>query len=137
MIEVKIPADIQEYKSKLIFGLSVRQVIAIAGALVVCVPVGVLGRGHIPTDLLMWIVMLLVVPFAGWGFFKFKGMVFEEFMKAFLSMNFLPQKRVYEDTDMNLYERLIEERMEEIIVQQRIDAGEYETDIPIEWSEHT
>ncbi len=135
MIEVKIPAEIQEYKSKLIFGLSVRQVIAIAGALLVGVTVGLLGRGHIPSDILIWIVMLLVVPFAGWGFFTFKGMKFEEFIKAFIAMNFLPQQRAYEDTDMNLYERLLEETLENRIIQQRVDAGEYETDSPTEWRE--
>ena len=52
MIEVKIPAEIQEYKSKLIAGLSVRQVIAIGGALAVCVPVGVFGYGRISGDIL-------------------------------------------------------------------------------------
>ena len=68
MIEVKIPAEIQEYKSKLIAGLSTRQVISIAGALAVTVPLGVFGRHYIPADILPWLVILSVVPFAGFGF---------------------------------------------------------------------
>ena len=91
MIEVKIPAEIQEYKSKLIAGLSTRQVISIAGALAVTVPLGVIGRQYIPEDVLPWLIILAVVPFAGFGFLKFKDMQFEDFMKAFLSMTFLPQ----------------------------------------------
>ena len=126
MIEKKLPAEISEYKSKLVFGLSTRQVIAIAGALLVCVPVGLFGRKYLSTDILMWIEMILVVPFAGWGFLKFHDMRFEDFMKAYLSMTFLPQKRVYEDIDYNLFHQLHEEILEEEIIRQRIESGEYE-----------
>ena len=89
MIEVKIPAEIQEYKSKLIAGLSTRQVISIAGALAVTVPLGVFGRHYIPADILPWLVILSVVPFAGFGFLKVKDMLFEDFMRAWLNMTFL------------------------------------------------
>ncbi len=128
MIEVKIPVEIQEYKSKLVAGLSTRQVIAIAGALAVGVPLGVLGYGHIPADSLLWIIIIAVFPFAGWGFFKFKGIPFEEFMKVFLSMKFLPQKRVYEDTEVNIFCSLNREIMEQDILNQRIENGEIEID---------
>ena len=126
MIEVKIPAEIQEYKSKLIFGLSTRQIIAIIGALAVGVPLGVLGYGRISGDILPWLVIISVFPFAGWGFMTFKDMRFEVFMKAFLSLNFLPQRRVYEDVDMNIFCSLHDEIMEEDIVNQRIANGDYE-----------
>lgn len=126
MIEVKIPAEIQEYKSKLIFGLSTRQIIAIMGALIVGVPLGVLGYGHISRDILPWLVIISVFPFAGWGFMTFKGMRFEEFMKVFFSMNFLPQRRVYEDTDVNLFISLNEEIIENEIRHQRFENGEFE-----------
>lgn len=128
MIEVKIPAEIQEYKSKLIFGLSTRQIIAIAGALGIGVPLGVLGYGRIPNNILPWLVIISVFPFAGWGFMTFKGMRFEEFMKVFLSMNFLPQRRVYEDTEVNIFNSLNEEIIEQDIIQQRIENGEFEID---------
>lgn len=128
MIEVKIPAEIQEYKSKLIAGFSTRQVIAIAGSLLVGVPTAVLGYGHISPDILLWIVIAIVVPFAGFGFFTFKGMRFEEFVKVFFMINFFPQRRVYEDTDVNLFSALNEELQSLDIIQQRIDSGEYETE---------
>ncbi len=126
MIEVKIPAEIQAYKSKLVAGLSVRQILSIAGALAVGVPLGVFGRGHISDDILPWMVILSVAPFAGWGFMTFKDMRFEEFMRVFLMFNFLPQKRIYEDTDVNLFYTLHEEIVALDVMQQRIDNGEIE-----------
>lgn len=128
MIEVKIPKEIQEYKSKLIFGMTTRQIIAIAGMFAIGVPLGVLGYGHISNDTLTWLVMLVVVPFAGWGWFTFKDMKFEVFMKSFLSLNFLPQRRVYEDSDMNIFLSLRDEIIENDIVNQRIENGEYDED---------
>ena len=126
MIEVKIPADIQEYKSKLIAGLSVRQIIAIGGALVTAVPVGVFGYGKISPDILLWLIILLVVPFAGFGFVNCKGMPFEQFVQVLWRFYFEPQKRVYEDTDVNLFEKINAELTALDILQQRMDAGEYE-----------
>lgn len=126
MIEVKIPADIQEYKSKLIAGLSVRQVIAIGGALVTTVPVGVYFHDKISPDYLLWIIMFMVVPFVGYGFVRFKGMPFEQFIVVLWRFYFEPQRRVYEDTDANLFEELNAELTALDILQQRMDAGEYE-----------
>ncbi len=126
MIEVKIPADIQEYKSKLIAGLSVRQVIAIGGALVTTVPVGVYFHDKISPDYLLWIIILMVVPFVGYGFVRFKGMPFEQFIVVLWRFYFEPQRRVYEDTDANLFAQLNTELTALDILQQRMDAGEYE-----------
>ncbi len=133
MIEVKIPSDIQAYKSKLIAGLSVRQVIAIAGALVTAVPIGVFGRDKIPADYLLWIIILAVTPFAGYGFLNFQGMPFEQFVVVMFNHYLMPQKRVYEDTDANLFSELSGELTALDILQQRIDAGEYEETGEQEW----
>lgn len=133
MIEVKIPSDIQAYKSKLIAGLSVRQIIAIGGALVTAVPIGVFGYGKIEPDWLLWIIILAVVPFAGYGFLNFQGMPFEHFVVVMFNHYFMPQKRVYEDTDVNLFSELNSELTALDILQQRIDAGEYEDTGEQEW----
>ena len=126
MVKVPIPAEIRAYKSKLILGLSVRQIIAIAGALVIGVPLGVYGRGHISDDILIWLVMFTVVPFAAWGFFTFHDMRFEQLVKVMLNFWLRPQKRVYEDTETNLFCRIHEEIIEEAVIAQRIESGEYE-----------
>lgn len=128
MLQVKLPAEIQEYKSKLIFGLSVRQIASIGAALMICVPVGVLGHGHISDDILPWIIMLLAAPCIACGFFTIQGMNFEDYMKCILEYTFLPQKRVYEDTETNIFISIHDEMIENDVVQQRIASGDYESD---------
>ena len=56
----------------------------------------------------------------------YRMMRFEELMKALLSMVFLPQIRVYEDTDINIFNSIHEEILEEDILKQRIENGEIE-----------
>ncbi len=126
MIEVKIPSEIRAYKSKLIAGLSVRQVISLSLAILVGVPLSVFGRRFISADILMWLIIFLSAPILAWGFLTFQDMNFEDYMKAFLSMTFLPQKRTYENTEYNLFVTLRNACLEEKIIAQRITAGEYE-----------
>ncbi len=126
MIEVKIPAEIKDYKSKLVANLSVRQIISLAAALVVGVPIGVLGAGKIPDDILPWIIIIVVAPILGYGWITFLDMKFEELVKALLSFSFLPQKRVYEDTDVNLFHEIHTEQVARDVLEQRIEYGEFE-----------
>ena len=125
MLSMKIPAEIQEYKSKLIFGLSVRQFFSLAGAVLVGVPIGVIGHGRISADILPWFVIVAVMPFFAFGFLTFKGMRFEELVKALCNMWFRPQIRVYEDAD-GIFQQIQEELIVEEIVRQRIANGDYE-----------
>lgn len=128
MLEVKIPLEIQDYKSKLIAGLSVRQLISIGGAFISALPVGILGYGRISSDILPWFIIVMTAPWVLFGFFTFQGMKFEDYIRSWLAFNFLPQKRVYEDTDDSLLQNIHEELLEESVLQQRIDNGEYEID---------
>jgi len=125
MIEVKIPAEIQAYKSKFIFGLSIRQFVAVAGAIIVGGGIGVLGKGRISEDLLMWLIMLSVAPFAGYGFLKVQDMKFEEYVKHWILFNFFPQKRAYENADIDPLTSISEEIVAEKIRKERIEKGEY------------
>ena len=125
MLSMKITAEIQEYKSKLIFGLSARQFFSIAGAILVGVPIGIFGRGRISADVLPWIVIVAVMPFFAFGFFTFHGMRFEELVRALCNMWFNPQDRVYEDAD-GIFQQILEKLIEEEIVRQRIENGDYE-----------
>lgn len=124
MLSMKIPAEIQDYKSKLIFGLSTRQFFSIAGAILVGLPIGIFGHGRISADVLPWFVIIAVMPFFSFGFFTFHGMRFEELVRALCNMWFNPQERVYEDAD-GVFEELHTELIEEEIVRQRLNNGEY------------
>ena len=128
MLEVKIPAEIRAYKGKLVLGLTTRQVISIVGSLAVGIPLGVFGGDIFPADIHMWAVMLAVSPIIAWGFAKYKGMRFEEFMKVLFNFNFLPQKRVYEDTEVNYFSHIKAVLTAREIQRQRINSGEIDED---------
>lgn len=126
MVEVKMPSEIRAYKSKLIMGLSTRQFISLAATVVTIVPLGIFGHKHLGDEITFWLVILLGSPIVAFGFFTFRDMKFEDFAKAFISMYFLPQRRVYEDTEENIYCSFSEEIIASDILQQRIDNGEYD-----------
>ena len=126
MVEVKMPSEIRAYKSKLIMGLSTRQFISLAATVVTIVPLGYYGRKILGDEITFWLVILLGSPIVAFGFFTFRDMKFEDFAKAFISMYFLPQRRVYEDTEENIYCSFSEEIIASDILQQRIDNGEYD-----------
>ena len=125
MIEKKIPAEVRAYKSKLVAGLSVRQVISLGAAILIGVPLGVFGYKFLSSDIVMWAVIVISAPILAWGFLTFQDMPFEEYMKWFVRFTFLPQKRVYENTQDNLFIQLRNECLEEEIIRQRIENGEY------------
>jgi hypothetical protein len=102
MIRVKMPAEIKEYKEKLVFGLTVRQAASIGGALLAGVPIGVFGGRVMPADMVGWCVILAVAPIVAWGFATYSGMRFEVFARVFINYFATPQRRVYEDADENL-----------------------------------
>ena len=89
-------------------------------------PIGAFCYGKISPDILLWVIILVVVPFAGYGFMNFKGMPFEQFVKVLWSFYLLPQIRVHEDTEVNLFETLNSSAVDLEILQQRLDAGEFE-----------
>jgi hypothetical protein len=128
MLEVKIPSEIRDYKGKLVLGLTVRQLVSIGGSLAVGVPLGVFGGRVIPQDILMWAVIFSVAPIIAWGFAKFKGMRFEEAVKVLFKFNFLPQKRVYEDTEVNYFAHVKSTLTEREIMRQRVYTGEIDED---------
>ena len=128
MLEVKIPKEIKDYKSKLVYGLTVRQVVAIICALLVGVPLGVFGARYIPQDYLLWLVILSVTPIILWGFITYKGMRFEEYAKVLYKFFMFPQKRVYEDVNVNYFCFVHEILSARNIRQQRIAEGEIDED---------
>ena len=95
MIVVRIPEEIRKYKEKLMFGLTVRQLLAVALALVICVPLYFFGRGRISEELLSWVVIIVAFALASIGFFSFHGMPMEKFALAFLRFYVYPCKRKY------------------------------------------
>jgi uncharacterized membrane protein len=72
--------------------------------------------------------MLFVAPIVAWGFAKYKGMRFEEFAVVLFRFFFLPQRRVYEDTEVNYFSHVKTVLNARDIYKQRIDSGEIDDD---------
>lgn len=134
MLEIKLPSDINAYKSKLIFGFSVRQVVSLGTAIITCVPIAINGKKYMSEDVLSWVVIGIALPILAFGFVTWKDMRFEDFCKALWNHNMNPQKRIYEDTDCNIFHKINEEINEISIVEQKVNNGSLET-IRKEWSE--
>lgn len=112
MIEIKVPKEITEYKSKFMFGLTVRQFISLAAALGICVPLYIFGKDFMPEDLVSWLIMLIGAPVLAFGFFRFHGMTFEQFLLLIFRQKFVePQRRKYIELPVFWYcrEEIIEE----------------------------
>ena len=105
MLEIAIPADVQSYKSKLVAGFSVRQLLSIIGAIALAVPIAFIGKNFLSEDAIIWTIIIVTAPIFAVGFFKTQDMHFEEFAKHWLSAFFLPQTRYYANAEIDeLYE---------------------------------
>lgn len=98
LIEIKMPKEITEYKEKFLFGLTVRQCVSAAAALAICVPLFIFGKDYLGEDMVGWLVILIAVPIFAFGFFKYEGMPFEQFLLLLYRQKWAePQKRKYEE----------------------------------------
>lgn len=104
MIEIKIPKEIRDYKEKFLFGLTVRQFFSVAAALAICVPLYIFGKEPLGADLMGWLIILIASPIFAFGFFKFNGMPFEQFVLILYRQKWAePQKRKYEELPVFWY----------------------------------
>ncbi len=96
MIAVRIPEEIRKYKEKILLGLNIRQLLASALAICVCVPIYLYGRKYIGDEAASWLIMFIAIPLGAIGFFKYNGMPMERFMISLFKFEFLfPMKRKY------------------------------------------
>jgi len=82
MISVDVPKEIREYKEKLVFGLTIRQFVAVLIAAGTCIPLYIYGKSFINEELLSWIIIFIAIPCVAIGFFKKNGMPFEKYIYA-------------------------------------------------------
>lgn len=85
-IEVSIPKEITEYKEKIMFGLSLRQLGCFSLATVLSVGVGLLCTKvfGMSMDDTSWIIILVVIPIMAFGFIKIDGRPFEKHMALYI-----------------------------------------------------
>lgn len=105
-MEVKINREVRDYTESLFFGLSLRQTVFSALAVVVAVGVYFGLRNPLGTETVSWVCMLCAAPFAALGFLKYNGMSAERFLMAWLRSEFLtPRQLKYRPT--NFYAELM------------------------------
>ena len=80
MITVRLPREIKEFKEKVVWGLTWRQLICSIIALLIAIGVGILLNGKVPDVMHRLIVVSVGVFFGAFGFFKKNGLTFEKFV---------------------------------------------------------
>lgn len=101
-MEIKTNKEIREYSESIYFGLSLRQFICSLLAVITAVSIFFLLRGTINTEILSWICIISVIPFACLGFVRFQGMHAEELFKEWFVSEFV-LRRELNFTPQNLY----------------------------------
>ena len=88
-IEVKIPKEVRQHKESIFFGLSVRQFICSAFAVVIAAAVFLLLGNTVGKEIAGWGCILAAAPFAIAGYFSYNGMTLEQFVWVFLKSEIL------------------------------------------------
>lgn len=108
MIERPIPKEIKDFKEKVVFGLTIRQLVATIITLGICIPTYVLGRPYVGDEVASWACILVGVPSIAFGFFSKNGMTFEKYVGAIVKSSvILPTQRKYKTE--NFFEELEKE----------------------------
>lgn len=94
-IEVDIPIEIDDYRKKIVFGLTGRQLLCVPAALLVGIGVFyALVHLGLSYDTTSWFVMLAVTPFLAVGFIRPGGEPFEKWLGRRLRRH-LGQNKLY------------------------------------------
>ena len=94
-IETRIPKDINEYQEKIIFGLSIRQLLCCLIALPLGSLLFFLLNRYMSIEISSYFVMILVMPILAVGFIKINGFHFEKYAKYILKNKLGTQKKIY------------------------------------------
>ena len=106
ILEVKINREIRNYTESMFFGLSMRQFIFSALAILVAVGLYFLLKPHFGTETVSWMCILGAAPFAALGFITYHGMTAEQFLWAWLRSELLEPKEIRFESSNFYYEAL-------------------------------
>lgn len=110
-MEVKINREIRNYTESMFFGLSMRQFIFSALAILVAVGLYFLLKPHFGTETVSWMCILGAAPFAALGFITYHGMTAEQFLWAWLRSELLEPKELRFESS-NLYYEVLKDKLE-------------------------
>jgi len=110
-LEVKINREIRNYTESMFFGLSMRQFVFSALAILVAVGLYFLLKPHFGTETVSWMCILGAAPFAALGFITYHGMTAEQFLWAWLRSELLEPKELRFESS-NLYYEALKDKLE-------------------------
>ena len=111
ILEVKINREIRNYTESMFFGLSMRQFVFSALAILVAVGLYFLLKPHFGTETVSWMCILGAAPFAALGFITYHGMTAEQFLWAWLRSELLESKELRFEAS-NLYYEALKDTLE-------------------------
>lgn len=111
ILEVKINREIRNYTESMFFGLSMRQFVFSALAILVAVGLYFLLKPHFGTETVSWMCILGAAPFAALGFITYHGMTAEQFLWAWLRSELLEPKE-FRFESSNLYYEALKDKLE-------------------------
>lgn len=120
MAYVTIPKDLSKVQSKVLFGLTKRQVICFGAAAIIGVPLFFLTKGALGTTTAALCMILVMLPFFLFAMYEKNGQPLEVFLGHLIENKFIrPKVRVYQTN--NLYSALV--RQYELKQEVRAIAG--------------
>lgn len=106
MAYVTIPKDLSKVQSKVLFGLTKRQVICFGAAAVIGVPLFFLTKETLGTTTAALCMILVMLPFFLFAMYQRNGQPLEVFLGHLIQNKFIrPKVRIYQTN--NLYSALV------------------------------
>ena len=105
MIRVRVPSEITEYKAKLFFGLTTRQLLF--GILAIALGIGcyfLLLKAGAGADAAGYAIIIIVIPLIAFGFITKDGLPFEKILSIIFKYKESPAERIYKTSGENSYE---------------------------------
>lgn len=120
MAYVTIPKDLTKVKSKVLFGLTRRQLICFGAAVLVGVPLFFLLKNRVASSAATLCMILVMLPFFLFAMYEKNGQPLEVFLGHLIENKFIrPKVRIYQTN--NLYSALV--RQYELEQEVRAIAG--------------
>ena len=95
-MDIKVNKEIRQYKEKIYFNLTLRQLVCTVLGLAIAVPTYFWGKDYIGEDAAAWIIIIFVMPIFAIGYLNINNMTFEKLLIQILKFELVnPKKRIY------------------------------------------
>lgn len=106
MAYVTVPKDLTRIRSKMLFGLTKRQLVCFGSAALIGVPLFFLSKGSLGVTTAALCMILVMLPFFLFAMYERNGQPLEVFLGHLIQNKFIrPKERIYQTN--NLYSALV------------------------------